>query len=60
MGSFQMLRNRLRDLGYPIYSQLLFTHLDEAINGKRELNQSDLSELEELLAGLVSELERAK
>lgn len=60
MSSFKMLGDRLKNSGYPVHSLLLFIHLDEAMTGKRVLNQSDYVDLEVLLTGLASELERTK
>jgi hypothetical protein len=60
MGRFQLLHERLKALGHPVHSPLIFVHLDEAKRGKVTLNESDLADLEHLIESLVSELAQAK
>lgn len=60
MGRFQLLKERLKALGHPVYSPLIFIHLDEVKRGKVMLNESDLADLEHLIESLVLKLEEAK
>lgn len=60
MGSFQQLRQRLKALGHETHPPLLFIKLDEPKNGNVTLNQSDLADLDHLIASLVADLERRR
>ena len=60
MDRFQHLHERMNTLGHVIYAPLIFMKLDDADKGDVTLNYSNVTDLGDILSGLVSDLESKK